>query len=59
MTAPLDPQALLQRFRTVRDESLRRTAPLSAEDCQVQSMADASPASDLVMLRFIAHPPPN
>jgi len=47
MTDPLDtldPQALLERYRAVRAESLRRTAPLSAEDCQVQSMADTSPA---------------
>ncbi|GAB4037707.1 MAG: ergothioneine biosynthesis protein EgtB [Rubrivivax sp.] len=34
----------LQRFRTVRAETLRRVAPLSPEDCQVQSMPDASPA---------------
>lgn len=60
MTALPDPQALLRRCGTaalrrcgaaalrhcgpVRAETLRRTAPRSPEDCQVQSMADASPA---------------
>jgi ergothioneine biosynthesis protein EgtB len=33
----------LQAFRTVRDETERRAAPLSAEDQQVQSMPEASP----------------
>jgi ergothioneine biosynthesis protein EgtB len=33
-----------QRFRLVRDATEALTAPLSAEDCQVQSMPDASPA---------------
>lgn len=37
-------QALLEQFRTVRAETSRRVAPLSAEDCQAQSMPDASPA---------------
>jgi ergothioneine biosynthesis protein EgtB len=31
-------------FRTVRDETERRAAPLSPEDQAIQSMADASPA---------------
>lgn len=34
---------LLDRFRRVRAASLRIAAPLSAEDCQAQSMPDASP----------------
>ncbi|MEX0590342.1 MAG: ergothioneine biosynthesis protein EgtB [Xanthobacteraceae bacterium] len=33
----------LEAFRAVRAETERRTAPLSPEDQQVQSMADASP----------------
>ncbi len=32
-----------ERYATVRQASLRLAAPLSAEDCQVQSMPDASP----------------
>ncbi len=35
---------LEQRFDAVRDRSLDLAAPLSAEDCCVQSMPDASPA---------------
>ena len=35
---------LATRFASVRDASLALAEPLSAEDCQVQSMADASPA---------------
>ncbi|HEY5923322.1 MAG TPA: ergothioneine biosynthesis protein EgtB, partial [Kofleriaceae bacterium] len=35
---------LLTRFAGVRERSLRICAPLSAEDAQVQSMPDASPA---------------
>src|SRR5512140_3593026 len=35
--------ALLQRYRDVRATSLRLMAPLSAEDCALQSMPDASP----------------
>ena len=34
---------LAARYRLVRDASLALTAPLSAEDCCVQSMPDASP----------------
>lgn len=34
----------LARYREVRAASLALTAPLSAEDCQLQSMPDASPA---------------
>ncbi|MEM6468325.1 MAG: ergothioneine biosynthesis protein EgtB [Planctomycetota bacterium] len=33
----------LRRYRQVRAQSLRIAAPLSAEDCMVQSMEDASP----------------
>ena len=35
--------ALAQRYARVRGASLALAAPLSAEDCQVQSMPDASP----------------
>src|SRR5947209_14782273 len=38
-----DPR-LLERYRRVRERSLSVCAPLSAEDAQVQSMPDASPA---------------
>ena len=39
------PRSLLaERFAAVRQASLALVAPLSAEDCQVQSMPDASPA---------------
>jgi len=38
---PLDPT---KRYRTVRAASEALTAPLSAEDCSIQSMEDASPA---------------
>ena len=38
-----DPMPLDERFRTVRAATERLTAPLSPEDCQVQSMTDASP----------------
>ena len=43
---PLTPPAqgeLARAFATVRAASLALAAPLSAEDCQIQSMADASP----------------
>src|ERR1700754_4052969 len=44
-TAAPDPRALWRgRYRSVRDETERRAAPLSAEDQCVQSMPDASPA---------------
>ena len=36
--------ALAGRYRAVRAETERLRAPLSAEDCQAQSMPDASPA---------------
>ncbi len=32
-----------KRYAAVRDTSMRLAAPLSAEDCQIQSMPDASP----------------
>ena len=35
---------LLTRFRTVRQHTLALVAPFSPEDCQLQSMPDASPA---------------
>ncbi|KAB1073373.1 ergothioneine biosynthesis protein EgtB [Methylobacterium planeticum] len=40
---PADRQAWIAAFRHVRDETERRAAPLSPEDQQIQSMADASP----------------
>ncbi|RTL50942.1 MAG: ergothioneine biosynthesis protein EgtB [Bradyrhizobiaceae bacterium] len=36
--------SLLKAYRTVRDETERRAAPLSPEDQLIQSMPDASPA---------------
>ena len=36
--------SLGERYASIRQASLGLVAPLSAEDCQVQSMADASPA---------------
>src|ERR1700751_6788 len=36
--------ALVDAFLAVRNETERRAAPLSAEDQQIQSMPDASPA---------------
>ena len=36
--------ALAQRFRAVREQTEELARPLSAEDCQLQSMPDASPA---------------
>jgi ergothioneine biosynthesis protein EgtB len=38
------PLALTQRYASVRGRSLELIAPLSPEDCQTQSMPDASPA---------------
>jgi ergothioneine biosynthesis protein EgtB len=34
---------MLSRFRAVREQSMRLAAPLSGEDCAIQSMPDASP----------------
>ena len=39
----LEPDALSQRYRAVRAASLALAEPLSAEDCALQSMPDASP----------------
>jgi ergothioneine biosynthesis protein EgtB len=39
-----DPGPLAARYERVRGASLGLVAPLTAEDCQVQSMPDASPA---------------
>lgn len=38
------PQTAVERFQRVRAHTLALVAPLSAEDCQVQSMPDVSPA---------------
>ena len=38
-----DVAELARRYRSVRDMTMRLVEPLSAEDCQVQSMPDASP----------------
>lgn len=38
------PSSLTARYRTVRETTEALARPLSAEDCQVQSMPDASPA---------------
>src|SRR5438045_138975 len=43
-TAALDAVQLLDRYAAVRRATERLCEPLSAEDCQVQSMPDASPA---------------
>lgn len=37
------PMAVRERYRDVRQATLALAAPLSAEDCQLQSMPDASP----------------
>ena len=42
--APAAPPPLLQRYLAVRRQSAAMVAPLSPEDCQAQSMPDASPA---------------
>ena len=39
-----EPDEVLERYREVRAATIALTAPLSAEDCQLQSMPDASPA---------------
>ena len=41
---PAVPSKLGQRFQQVRAQTERLIEPLSAEDCQLQSMPDASPA---------------
>ena len=43
MNARFQHLALTAHFKTVRAQSLALAAPLSEADCQVQSMADASP----------------
>jgi ergothioneine biosynthesis protein EgtB len=43
-TMPESAAALVDAYRRVRERSLALAAPLSDEDCQVQSMPDASPA---------------
>jgi ergothioneine biosynthesis protein EgtB len=43
LTAP-EPGNFCERFRTVRSETVALVKPLSPEDCQIQSMPDASPA---------------
>jgi ergothioneine biosynthesis protein EgtB len=40
----LDPNSLRCRYQTIRDATLELTEPFSAEDQQLQSMPDASPA---------------
>jgi DinB superfamily len=42
-TTARDPAHLRERFAAVRRATERLCAPLSAEDCQLQSMPDASP----------------
>jgi len=41
---PTPEHSLTERFRAVREATAALTEPLSPEDCQVQSMPDASPA---------------
>jgi ergothioneine biosynthesis protein EgtB len=41
--APDTISLLMQRYRTVRSATANLAAPLSAEDCAIQSMPDASP----------------
>ena len=41
--APRAVSPLLRRYRAVRARTLALAAPLSAEDCALQSMPDASP----------------
>ena len=40
----MHPDALFATYKAVRDRTVALTEPLSAEDCCVQSMTDASPA---------------
>ena len=40
----VNPASLWSKYALVRDRTMALTAPLSAEDCCVQSMPDASPA---------------
>lgn len=42
-TTPAARPSLIERYRAIRAHSERLIAPLSAEDCQLQSMPDASP----------------
>ena len=39
-----DAEPILARFRRVRQTTTALTAALTPEDCQIQSMPDASPA---------------
>jgi ergothioneine biosynthesis protein EgtB len=54
--------ALLKHFRAVRATSMKLRRPLSAEDCQVQSMPDASPVkwhlahTTWFFEQFVLHP---
>jgi ergothioneine biosynthesis protein EgtB len=43
IAAAIERSPLAERYQRVREMSLALAAPLTAEDCQVQSMADASP----------------
>lgn len=43
-STPASASTLAQRFQQVRAQTERLIEPLSAEDCQLQSMPDASPA---------------
>lgn len=42
--SPSEPDALPERFAAVRQQTLALVEPLTPEDCQAQSMPDASPA---------------
>ena len=44
MPAAARPGELAAAYAAIRQTTLELIAPLSAEDCQVQSMPDASPA---------------
>jgi ergothioneine biosynthesis protein EgtB len=43
LVAPPTPQPDVARFASIRDATVELAAPLSAEDCALQSMPDASP----------------